>query len=184
MRPHILLLVFSISFLACSQKKQKQAEIEKEYIENLEEKNRILERELRELKEDKSFHDNDEPTKAAGVTESKGVGTRTPSKSSSSESAGYFTIGSTEEEVLNVMGDPSSISAFSTGTKIFSYELSTVRFENGRVKSYDNFGKNLKIRVRKQYRLIPNNCVVKVFRGYAVILVGNYLFNNCLNIQF
>ena len=149
MNIHILFLVFSISLIACSQKKQEQADIEKEYIENLEEKNRILERELRELKEGKRFNDNDEPTKPSGVTESKRVCTRTPLKSSSSESVGYFTIGSTEDEVLNVMGDPTSISAYGSGSKIFSYGYSQVQFENGRVKSYDNYGKNLKIRVRK-----------------------------------
>lgn len=149
MKIRILFLVFSISLISCGQKREEQAEIEKEYIENLEEKNRILERELRELKEGNSFNDNDEPTKASGVTESKRVGTRTPSKSSSNESASYFTIGSTEDEVLNVMGDPTSISAYGSGDKIFSYGYSQVQFENGRVKSYDNYGKNLKIRVRK-----------------------------------
>jgi hypothetical protein len=150
MKAHILFLIFSISLLACSpKKKQELSEIEKEYIENLEEKNRILERELRELKEGREFNDNDEPTKSSGVTESKRVGTRTPTKPSSSESTGYFTIGSTENEVLAVMGDPTSMSDYGNGDKTFSYGNSNVRFENGRVKSYDNFGKNLKIRVRK-----------------------------------
>jgi hypothetical protein len=149
MKLYILVLIFSISLVACTQKRQEQAEIEKEYIENLEEKNRILERELRELKEGNSFNDNDEPTKASGVTESKRVGTRTSTKPSSSVNAGYFTIGSTENEVLAVMGDPTSMSDYGNGDKTFSYGNSNVRFENGRVKSYDNFGKNLKIRVRK-----------------------------------
>jgi hypothetical protein len=153
MKTHIIYLVLSISLLACSQKKQEQAEIEKEYIENLEEKNRILERELRALKDGIELNENDEATKSSGAAQSKRIGTKMPStstsKPSSSENTSYFTIGSTEEEVLNVMGDPTSISAYGSGSKIFSYGNSNVQFENGKVKSYDNFGKNLKIRVRK-----------------------------------
>jgi len=149
MKTTTIILLISISILACNQKRQEKAGLEQEYIENLEEKNRILERELSELKEGNSFNDNDEPTKASGVTESKRVGTRTSTKPGSSASAGYFTIGSNENEVLAVMGDPTSISDYGNGDKTFTYGLSTVAFENGRVKSYHNFGKNLKIRVRK-----------------------------------
>ena len=142
MKTTTIILLISISILACNQKRQEKAGLEQEYIENLEEKNRILERELRELKEGKEFNINDEPTKAAGTTQSKRVGTKAPSTSSSSENLGYFTIGSTENEVLAVMGDPTSMSDYGNGDKRFSYGSSSVDFENGRVKSYHNYGKN------------------------------------------
>ena len=62
----------------------------------------------------------------------------------------YFTIGSTEDEVLDVMGDPTNIIDFnSIGKKQFSYELSTVYFTNGRVDGYSNIGKNLKVKVKR-----------------------------------
>lgn len=58
------------------------------------------------------------------------------------------TIGSTEEEVIKVMGDPDSyrdISLF----KILEYGMSSVTIENGKVKSYDNSDGNLKVKVSK-----------------------------------
>jgi hypothetical protein len=65
--------------------------------------------------------------------------------SSKSPNLGYFTIGSTEDEVLAVQGTPTGI-AFNT----WSYGLSSVTFENGMVKSFHNFSNNLKIRVTKK----------------------------------
>ena len=67
---------------------------------------------------------------------------RIPSKSSN---LGYFTIGSSEDEVLAVQGTPTGI-AFN----IWSYGFSSVTFENGRVKSFQNTSNNLKIRVTKK----------------------------------
>ena len=60
-------------------------------------------------------------------------------------SSNYFTIGSTEEDVLNVQGKPTSINDASF-FKMYSYGGSNVTFENGVVKSYYNNG-NLKIKV-------------------------------------
>jgi hypothetical protein len=153
MKAHILFLIFSISLVACTQKRQEQAEIEKEYIENLEEKNRILERELKALKEGEGFNDNDEPTKPSGPMVSKKVGTKAPSsyttKASSSHNTSYFTMGSSEEEVLDVMGDPTSITVYNSNWKVFHYSISSVEFKNGRVYSYSNLDDKLKVRVRR-----------------------------------
>jgi len=57
----------------------------------------------------------------------------------------YFTIGSTEDEVLAVQGQPTSIQK--TGyLKTFFYSGGNVSFNNGIVESYSDYG-NLKIKV-------------------------------------
>ncbi|MGZ3849426.1 MAG: hypothetical protein ACXVMS_02855 [Flavisolibacter sp.] len=58
---------------------------------------------------------------------------------------GYFTIGSTVEEVLEVQGEPTSIMFGSDNYKIFSFGLSSVTFSNGIVEGYSNNG-DLKIK--------------------------------------
>jgi hypothetical protein len=55
---------------------------------------------------------------------------------------GYFTIGSTEDEVLAVQGTPTGV-AYGT----WNYGIASVTFENGRVKSYHNFSNILKVNV-------------------------------------
>jgi hypothetical protein len=59
----------------------------------------------------------------------------------------YFTIGSTKDQVVNVQGTPSSI----TGPPAFeewSYGLSSVTFEWGRVKSFNNYEQNLRVSMK------------------------------------
>src|SRR5215213_1583493 len=82
-----ILLFFLVIISSCKNSSQ----AEKVYIKNLEEKNRALERELQEMK---------------STTESTSIPQGTKQKPGNSKS--YFTIGSTEEEVLEVMGDPTS----------------------------------------------------------------------------
>jgi len=111
---------------------QTPSQVEKDYIKNLEEKNKVLEKELQDIKsKTEPNHISDGATR------------------NSASHKGYFTIGSTEDEVLNVMGDPSSINDMGIIGKIFRYGYSSVTFEDGRVKDYDNYGKNLKVKVKR-----------------------------------
>jgi hypothetical protein len=60
------------------------------------------------------------------------------------ESKGYFTIGSTKDEVLAVQGTPQKVTDAE-----FGYEYSTVYFTGGRVKSWSDISKNLKVKMTK-----------------------------------
>jgi len=55
---------------------------------------------------------------------------------------GFFSMGSTREEVLAAQGPPDSVRG-----GIWSYGLSKVVFKEGRVKRYSNFDGNLKVRL-------------------------------------
>lgn len=58
----------------------------------------------------------------------------------------YFTIGSTKNKVLQVQGEPTSVS--NTGPySTFSYGYSTVTFKNGLVDGYNNNSGNLKVKM-------------------------------------
>ena len=141
MKPTAYLLLMSFVILSCNQKRQEHAELEKEYIENLEEKNRILEQELKELKQSDGAKVS--TNRSASAKEAQ------PQSPKAESSPGYFTIGSTEEEVLDVMGDPTSLSDLGSNDKVYRYDGSSIDFRNGRVESYYNGGKNLKVRVRR-----------------------------------
>ena len=54
----------------------------------------------------------------------------------------FFTIGSTKDEVLALQGTPESLTDSS-----FTYEYSRVYFKDGRVSSWSNIGKNLKVQL-------------------------------------
>ena len=54
---------------------------------------------------------------------------------------GYFTVGSTKDEVLSVQGTPTKMTE-----NEFSYNYSSVRFRNGRVESWDDISHILKTR--------------------------------------
>lgn len=99
---------------------------EKEYIKNLEEKNKILEQEIADLKN--SFEN---------------VKTVQSEKENENE---FFTIGSTEKEVLQVMGNPTSYNELGP-FRIMYFGMSSVKFEKGKVTSYDNFDGNLKVKL-------------------------------------
>jgi hypothetical protein len=129
MKKYIYALLFPFLVISCN---NGSSDAEKEYIKNLEEKNRQLEIELQ--------------NKENGLESNSGGNAKKSEKTQSESSKNYFTIGSTENEVLDVMGDPTSLNNIGP-YKIYYYELSSVKFENGRVTDYDNDG-NLKVRVR------------------------------------
>ncbi len=118
-----LFILISLIFISCN-----QSHLEKEYIKNLEEKNKILEMELLELKGKSKPADN-QPTISENLKD-------------------FFTIGSTEDEVIDIMGEPTSYLKTAPEARKFLYGLSTIYFYQGKVISYDNLDNNLKVRVR------------------------------------
>ena len=123
--------ILSVCFLiiSCS---QKPSQTERDYIKNLEEKNKVLEKELNEVKSN---------------FESKYVPQETKQKSKISNE--YFSIGSTEDELLEVMGDPTSYYALGPSLKRFVYGSSSVTLVEGKVDSYTNSDGNLKVKVKR-----------------------------------
>tara|TARA_R110002033_G_C3729361_1_gene223801 strand:+ start:50 stop:385 length:336 start_codon:yes stop_codon:yes gene_type:complete len=99
---------------------------EKEYIKNLEDKNKLLEQEIAELKNDSK---NVESVKSEKLNDND-----------------YFTLGSTEKRVLEVMGNPTSYNKIGPFRTMY-FGLSSVKFEKGKVTGYDNFDGNLKVRL-------------------------------------
>lgn len=117
-------LILPIIILALSCNTSNKAE--KEYIKNLEEKNRLLEQEIADLKND-----------------SKNIKSI---KAGKNDGEKFFSIGSTEKEVLAVMGNPTSYNKLGP-FRIMNFGLSSVKFEKGKVTSYDNFDGNLKVKL-------------------------------------
>ncbi|MBK8712037.1 MAG: hypothetical protein IPL97_09220 [Niastella sp.] len=128
MKSCISILSLCFLIISCNQSSQ----TEKDYIKNLEEKNKLLEKELKETK-----------SKTEQNTTSNGK------KGNIASSKDYFTIGSSEDEVLEIMGDPTRLLDMNSLGKRFYYGLSVVVFEKGKVVSYDNFDENLKVRVKR-----------------------------------
>jgi len=125
--------------------------IEKEYIQNLEEKNAILEQEIEALRSDASREGDPKPKKSGNVSQFDERNTNRMEdsiKAASDYDPNFFTIGSTEEEVLQVMGDPTSISG-SKNNKWFWYDTDYVIFQDGRVERYSNQQGNLRLRVSR-----------------------------------
>ncbi|WP_343703227.1 hypothetical protein [Chitinophaga sp.] len=123
---------FLVLFLLIMECKYNSHQVEKDYIRNLEEKNKALERELETLKKQFKFVSN--PQREKHVTKT---------------SKDHFTLGSTEAEVIIIMGDPGSYIITAPEAKRFHYGLSTVYFYKGKVISYDNLEGNLKVKVRR-----------------------------------
>jgi hypothetical protein len=124
----LFLLLLSLMFFSCN---QNESQTEKNYIKNLEEKNKLLEKELQGVKN----HSEKE--------------NKTESKNNAEPSKDYFTIGSTEDEVIRIMGEPSSYNSISSDLTILEFGASRVTFRNGKVESYSNIEDNLKVRVKK-----------------------------------
>lgn len=152
----IIATILLISLQSCEEGNQPK---QKEYINSLEEKNTRLQQ---EVKGDMEYIKNLEEKKAALQQEleaekynqyvAAGQNTKTAGSNRSDNSEDYFTIGSTEKEVIRVMGDPTSIEKtfeFKTYYYYVGIEFSTVGFENGRVAEYRNTAKNLKVKMRK-----------------------------------
>jgi hypothetical protein len=116
-------ILFALLLVGCN---QSISQTEKDYIKNLEEKNSALENELQALK---------------NASESN--------EQASKNSKAYFTIGSTENEVLEAMGEPTAYLKTAPEAKKFIYGISTVYFYQGKVISYDNLDQNLKVKLAK-----------------------------------
>ena len=114
------MIIFTVS---CNTSNQ----TEKDYIKNLEEKNKLLEQEISDLKND-----------------SKNVESNKSEKHYDND---YFTIGSLEKKVLEVMGNPTGYDDHGRFGKVLWFGLSTVKLENGKVIGYDNLDGNLKVSI-------------------------------------
>ena len=123
-----LSILFFFLIISCS---QNSSQAEKDYFRNLE-KNRALEKELMEAKSGSDPFSNSQVQ-----------------KQNSKDPADFFTIGSTIEEVIKVMGEPTSYLYTTAEARKFHYGISTVFFYHGEVISFDNLGENLKVRVKK-----------------------------------
>lgn len=127
MRKFLFLSLILTLVISCT---QTSSQVERDYIQNLEEKNKLLEDELKALKRQEE---------TGQVKRNNDQKSTTPKN--------YFSIGSTEQEVISVMGDPTSYNDYGIAGKILSYGLSRIEFEKGRVKSYSNTEGNLKVKV-------------------------------------
>lgn len=117
-----LFIIFVLVISSCN-----PSQTEKEYIKNLEDKNKALEAELHKYR-----------------------GESGSSKRLNKQKIGsFFTIGSAEEEVIQVMGEPSSYMVTAEEARKFYYGLSSVYFYKGKVISYDNLEGNLHVRVKR-----------------------------------
>ena len=125
MNRYFYILLFCIPIMSCN---QNPSQTEKDYIKNLEEKNKVLEKELQEAKGKTDPNNSPQGAKQ--------------------KSKDYFTIGSTEDEVLEIMGDPTSYFDHEPNGKRYFYGMSTVEFQKGKVISYSNPDDNLKVKVK------------------------------------
>ncbi|MEO7306294.1 MAG: hypothetical protein ABIR78_13150 [Ferruginibacter sp.] len=130
----LIIIIISIS---CN---PNSTQAEKDYIKNLEEKNRALENELQTEK-------NKPPVIINKIIEPQ---YQSPdSKNFVTDSKDYFTIGSSENEVIEVMGDPTEIRDFEyTNEKWLHYGRSYIVLRNNKVKEYHNWENNLKIKIK------------------------------------
>lgn len=119
-----------MSFLLITSCTQNNSQTEKEYLKGLERRIDTLEKELLNLKS-KTEQSNNQKTKLKAE-----------------KSKVYFTLGSTEDKVIEVMGEPTSYIITAPEARKFLYGISTVYFYQGKVISYDNLGENLKVRVK------------------------------------
>lgn len=81
-----------------------------------------------------------------------------PGDAEKRESLPYFTIGSSEDDVLSIQGTPSRVE----GDKWY-YGFSELRFKDGQLREYDNFFGNLNI------RLIPSASFANSAPGFFTI---------------
>ncbi|WP_242084971.1 hypothetical protein [Aestuariivivens sediminis] len=158
MKPFFFIVSMITLILSCNNTKQ----AEKEYIKSLEEKNELIQQELEEKNEliqqklndlENAYDDaiKDNQTVNIELEESRKrinekIKELEPEKSNSND---YFTIGSTEKQVLEVMGTPTSYRDRGSLGKIMRFGLNSVSFENGKVVSYNNLDGNLKVRVKE-----------------------------------
>lgn len=148
----LFIISFCLLFTFCDNKATNS-----EYVKELEERNRNLEEQV-----ERNKNINQKP-------EAKSE----PSYKNESIVPDFFTLGSTESEVIGVMGEPNSISNYDLiGVKTFYFKQSSVEFKNGKVISYNNFSNNLRVRYSSgKSNEINNTKSVKhiYFSGFAMI---------------
>ena len=82
-----------------------------------------------------------------------------PSAAAVSNAKGYFTVGSTKDEVLAVQGTPTQVEEYR-----WNYNLSRVEFRNDRVVSWTElYGSPLKV------KMIPSAAAVSNAKGYFTV---------------
>lgn len=184
-------LITSLTFIIFSSCRNEN-NINADYIKNLEEKNKKLENELQNINEQQNYtYQNNKPPEIA-----------------QNHTAKYFTIGSTEDEVVDVMGEPTSVNKFEIlNEKILFFNSSTVTFKNGKVKQYSNNDNNLMVKYKSKNenqnienistsskkqlsktKYIYFSCYIEEtskFQSYysQIYCVSNYTENKALNIQ-
>jgi hypothetical protein len=129
MRKMILILAGFILFGCSGYKANEEADSQKRAIEQQEQRIKNLEDRLDNL-------------------ENSGTQPRTKRRASLSDNAkhkGTFYIGSSEANVIEIQGTPTSIMSGGHLTMYF-FGHSTVTFEDGKVKSYSNDDHNLKVK--------------------------------------
>lgn len=113
-----------------------------------------------------------------------------PSESPSREKPSFFTVGSTQDEVLVVQGTPTRMD-----TSKWYYGFSEVRFKNGRVEDYDNYFGNLRVRLlpadpantaaqRGYFTIGSTQDEVLAVQGTPTSIQGNFWFYHFSNILF
>ncbi|MEQ1666449.1 MAG: hypothetical protein ABL927_13855 [Bdellovibrionales bacterium] len=128
MKRYMIIFASSLLIASCT---QPPSQTEKDYIKNLEEKNKALETELQEIKAKRNLTDS--------IHEGR---------QSTHIKKPFFTIGSTEDEVIEVMGDPTSYMVTAPEARKFYYGVSAIYLYQGKVISYDNLDGKLKVRVK------------------------------------
>jgi hypothetical protein len=127
--------IFSLLLLGCTNDERiRETKVKDSTIESQNQKLMDLEKKVVELEAQQNNTDK-----------SKGDYSGYNDKEQKTKRLDYFTIGSTEYEVLNIQGEPTAIHNL-TFSKIYDYGSSTVTFTNGQVESFSNTG-NLKIKV-------------------------------------
>lgn len=122
--------------------------IEKEYIKNLDEYNAILEQEVEAQQNGASPEGSARPNKSGNVNQYDKGSSKLMEDSinaASDYAPNHFTFGSTED-VLRVMGYPTSLSDSETYTTLW-YDNDHVQFKLGSIKRYPNRVGMLNVRV-------------------------------------
>ena len=130
MRKITLLLGLGLLLFSCNDYKTN---------EELDSQKRIIEQQEQRLKKLEDRLDNIEKGNSqSGKKRQASLPNNTINKST-------FYIGASESDVIEIQGTPTSIHSLGD-RKLYFYGLSSVTFEDGKVKSYSNDGNNLKVK--------------------------------------
>ena len=143
-------LVIVMILSSCQQKS------DSDYVKNLEEQNKKLQEQLY-VKDEIKLNDS---LRNSGTSYSS---TKPSSSKIEDFSLPSFTIGSTEKEVIDLMGEPTSVSnSVISKEKTLYYGLSTIHFKNNKVVEYSNSGNNLKVRYTVDTDINQDEAKIKV----------------------